>query len=235
MPNPFGDVGRITDPSRFFDREELLRQIFEELGKGVNLSLVGEAQIGKSSLLSMICLWGPERLKRQPEEFAYLSLEWVENEDDFYAALCDALKLENCRGYQLTRALRGKHYILCLDEIEKMAWDGFTRNLRSQLRGLADGADAPLTLVIASRSPLARLFPDSPELDSPLAGICHLLDVGPFPPDLARVFLVHRLRGTGVTFSESEITELLADSSGRPTRLQRLAADLYHHHAARNT
>jgi hypothetical protein len=213
----------------------LLRQIFEELGKGVNLSLVGEAQIGKSSLLSMICLWGPERLKRQAEEFTYLSLEWVENEDDFYAALCDALKLENCRGYPLTRALRGKHYILYLDEVEKMAWDGFTRNVRSHLRGLADGSDAPLTLAIASRSPLAHLFPDSPELDSPLAGICHQLDVGPFAPDIARAFLAHRLRSTGVTFAESEIAALLGASGGHPAKVQRAAAELFRQHLARNT
>ncbi len=42
-----------------------------------------------------------------------------------------------------------------------MAWErfGFTRRVRSHLRGLADGDDAPLALVIASRTPLAQLFP----------------------------------------------------------------------------
>jgi hypothetical protein len=226
-PNPFGDTGRITDPDRFFGREELLRQIFEELGKGVNLSLVGESQVGKSSLLSMVCALGPERIDPPPETFAYLSLEWVDDEDDFYEALCDALGIETCRGYQLTRALRDKRYVLCLDEMEKMTWDGFTVRVRSQLRGLADGPAAPLKLVIASRSPLAYLFPDSTELTSPLAGICRPLDVGPFPPNIARAFLAHHLRGTGVTFTGSEITALLAESGGHPAKLQRAAADLY--------
>jgi len=226
-PNPFGDRGRITDPDRFFDREELLRQIFEELGKGVNLSLVGESQIGKSSLLSMVCALGPERMGRPPETFAYLSLEWVDDESDFYEALCDALGIETCRGYQLTRALRDKRYVLCLDEIEKMTWDGFTMHVRSQLRGLADGPAAPLKLVIASRSPLAYLFPDSTELTSPLAGICHPLDVGPFPPDVAREFLDDRLRSTSVSFTESEIATLLEESGSHPAKLQHAAADLY--------
>ena len=81
----------------------------------------------------------------------YLSLEWVDDENEFYEALCDALSIEICRGFKLTRALRGKRIVLCLDEIEKMAWDGFTTKVRSQLRGLADGPDAPLKLVIASR------------------------------------------------------------------------------------
>jgi len=230
--NPFGDVGRIADPAHFFDREELLRQIFEELGKGGNLSLVGESQVGKSSLLAMVCTTGPERMSKPPESFAYLNLEVVENEDDFYAALCEALHVEECRGYQLTRALRGKRYVLCLDEIEKMAWKGFTARVRSQLRGLADGADMPLKLVIASRTPLARLFPDSPEMDSPLAGICHQLDVGPFTPEAARAFLAHRLCGTGVTFGESEIAALLRETGGHPAKLQRAAADLYRRHTS---
>ena len=226
-PNPFGDVGRITDPARFFGREALLRRIFEELSKGVNVSLVGETQVGKSSILSMVCHWGPERVHSTSQAFAYLSLEWVDDEDDFYAALCDALGVATCRGFQLTRALRGRRVVLCLDEMEKMGWDGFTRRVRSHLRGLADGPAAPLKLVVASRSPLARLFPDAPELDSPLAGICRPLDVGPFPPAEARAFLTERLRGTGVRFAAAQVYDLLADSGGHPARLQRAAADLY--------
>jgi hypothetical protein len=226
-PNPFGDTGRITDPDRFFGRQELLRQIFEELHKGVNLSLVGESQIGKSSLLSMVCALGPGKMGLPLEAFAYLSLEWVDNEDDFYEALCDVLGIETSRGFKLTRALRDKRIVLCLDEIEKMAWEGFTVRLRSQLRGLADGPAAPLKLVIASRSPLVHLFPDSPELDSPLAGICRPLDVGPFPSEVARAFLADRLRNTGVTFSEEEIAAAIHESGGHPARLQQILRGLY--------
>ena len=226
--NPFGVTGRITTPGRFFDREELLRQTFEELGKGVNVSLVGASQVGKSSLLSMVCTLWPERMELPEKAFGYLSMQWVDSEDGFYAALCDTLGLaETCRGYKLTRSLRDQRHVLCLDEIEKMTWDGFTARVRSQLRGLADGPAAPLKLVIASRSPLARLFPDSPELDSPLAGICRQLDVGPFSSRVVRAFIADRLRGAGVTFTESEIAALLEETGGHPARLQRAAADLY--------
>jgi hypothetical protein len=231
-PNPFGDTGRIHDPDRFFDREDLLRQIFEELSKGVNLSLVGDSQVGKSSLLSMVCALGPERLSLPAEAFAYLSLEWVDDEDDFYEALCDALGIEACRGFKLTRALRDKRVVLCLDEIEKMAWEGFSVRLRSQLRGLADGPAAPLKLVIASRSPLAHLFPDSPELDSPLAGICRQLDVTPFSPEVGRAFLADRLRDTGLTFSQEEITVAIHESDGHPARLQQILRGLYEQRAS---
>ncbi|MGB0385947.1 MAG: caspase family protein [Ardenticatenaceae bacterium] len=231
--NPFGDRGRITDPKRFFDRKELMRQIFEELGKGMSVSLVGEREIGKSSILSMICEWGAQELKLPREAFAYLSMQWVHDEEEFYEALCDALHIKSSRGYKLTRALRssGKRYVLCLDEIEKMSWDGFSKRIRSHLRGLADGHDAPLTLVIASRLPLADLFSDSHHKynDSPLANLCHQLDVGPFSPQIARNFLLHRLRGTNVTFSDPDINLLLTHSGGHPAKLQALAAKLFRH------
>jgi hypothetical protein len=226
-PNPFGDVGRIVDPDRFFDREELMRQIFEELNKGANLSLVGDTQIGKSSILSMVQAHGPEQMNLPAEAFCYLSMQWVDSEEGFYEALCDTLDIQACRGYKLHRALQNENYVLCLDEIEKMSWDGFTERLRSQLRGLADGPAAPIRLVIASRSPLSVLFPDSPELDSPLAGICRTIDIRPFSPKISQSFIKSRLEGTRVDFTKSEIDTLLSESDGHPAKLQRAAANLY--------
>ncbi len=227
IPNPFGDTGRLENPRRFFDREELLRQIFEELDKGSNLSLVGESQIGKSSLLGMICALGPEEMQHPPDAFAYMTMEWVDDEDDFYETLCEELHIESCRGGKLRRALKGKRYLLCLDEIEKMTWDGFTERVRSHLRGLADGKSAPLRLVIASRSALDNLFPDSPEMTSPLAGICHKLDVKPFSPDVVRDFLKQRLNGTGISFTEQQMHDVITKTAGHPAKLQSEAAALY--------
>lgn len=228
-PNPFSDTGRITDPNRFFGREELLRQLFEELAKGSNRVLVGADKVGKSSILAMVCLLGPERLGLPQEAFIYLDMRNVDDEQDFFDALCEALGIiPPCRGSQLKRALRGKRYILCIDEIDIMTSEAdFSGKERTQLCGLADGADEPLTLVIASQKPLIDLFPDSSYRTSPLAGICQQIDVKPFSGDEARRFLEHRLAGTGVSFSEGDIQELLKRSGGNPGRLQREAADLY--------
>jgi hypothetical protein len=68
-PNPFGRRGRIDNAAEFFGREELLRRIFEELGKRSNLSLIGEREIGKSSLLYMIEHLAHERLHPPPDGF----------------------------------------------------------------------------------------------------------------------------------------------------------------------
>jgi len=226
--NPFGKQGRITDPKEFFDRTDLLHKLFELLEKGSNCSLVGESEIGKSSILSMVCKWGSERLQLSPDAFIYLNMQIIHNEEQFFQALCDELKIETRRGYELARALQGKRYILCIDEIEKMtSQEHFTGNERSELRGLAEGSDSPFTLVIASRSPLNELFPDSDGMTSPLYNICRRLDVKPFSHDEARDFLKHRLRGTGVSFTDSQIDQLLKNSECHPARLQNAAAELY--------
>ncbi len=226
--NPFGDRGRIVQADRFFDREDHLRRIFEELEKGSNLSIVGESQVGKSSLLSMIIALGPERLGLRSEDIQYISLQTIDNEEEFYVALADAFKLpEPLRGFRLTRALAGRRLVVCLDEIEKMAWKGFTVGVRSHLRGLADGPGTPLKLVIASRSPLTSLFPDSPELDSPLAGICRTIELTPFEREEASTFVRQRLAGSGVAFTDTELAEMVKASQGHPARLQELAAKLF--------
>lgn len=180
--HPFDFIrGPVSKPEDFFGRTELLRQLFEELAKGSNISLVGPARVGKSSILNMICHWGPERLGLPPERFINLDMRTIRDEKDFFEALCDELKIETCRGYKLARALRGQRYILCLDEIDQLTREErFTGDERTELCGLADGADKPFSLVIASQKPLQDLFPDSPVRTSPLAGICLTLDVQPF-------------------------------------------------------
>lgn len=227
--HPFSDRGCITDPARFFDREDVLRRVFDGLRKGYSQSLVGASQIGKSSILSMICIQGPYHLQLSPSSFVLLDMQCIYDEQDFFAALCDELGIDPpCRGYELKRKLRNQRYIVCLDEVEKMTQpEKFSGDERSELRGLASHPTAPLTLVIASRSPLSQLFPDSPEKTSPLAGICYPVDVGVFPPAIAKAFIQHRLQGSNVTFTEEQIDDLLDRSQGHPARLQEYAAELY--------
>ncbi|MGD1908604.1 MAG: AAA family ATPase [Leptolyngbyaceae cyanobacterium] len=228
--NPFGDRGRIQDPKRFWGRKEILRRIFEELHKGSSLSLVGASQVGKSSLLEMVRHWGPQALKLKPEQFIHVDMQIVRNEAEFFEALCDALGLpETLRGFRLGRALRDKRYIVCLDEIEKMVSQRhFTGDEREELRGLADGANAPLSLVIASRSPLNELFDDDPTRTSPLHGLCGPpLRVKPFSQPETFQFLTQRLKGNAIQFVSEQMQALYNQSQGHPGLLQALAADLY--------
>ncbi|MEI6777580.1 MAG: CHAT domain-containing protein [Chloroflexales bacterium] len=229
--NPFGQVGRISDTDSLFGRDDLLRRIFEELSKGVSISLVGERQVGKSSLLEQIRRLGPARLHLPAETFIYLNMQLVDDERDFFEALCYEMSMDpSLRGSRLARALRGKQFVVCLDEVEKMTnATAFSGAEREQLRGLAEGG-APLRLVIASNSSLERLFPDSEGKTSPLANICQKIDVLPFTPTTIRSFLFSRLEGSGVSFSEEQIAALIRQSGGNPARLQRTARELFEQH-----
>ena len=227
-PNPFDDLGRITAPERFFDREETLETIFEELRCGRNVSLVGEVQIGKSSVLSQVCVQGPKQLELPPKDFVYLDMQELSDDEEFFAALSEELGFPRLKGYRLNRALGKRKIVLCLDELEKMNYPGFTREVRAQVRGLADGNKAPLTLVLASRMPLIDLFPDCPGETSPLASICSTLLLGPFLPRIARRFIRHRLATVGRQFSETDEDRLISDSGCHPGRLQLLSYERYH-------
>jgi hypothetical protein len=114
-------------------------------------------------------------------DFIYLDMSVLRHDDDFYDALADELHLEPARGYRLARQLKKKarRTVLCLDEIEKMNYASFNHATRDELRGLADGIDAQLTLVVASRTPLDELFSDVAGQVSPLYNICRLETMSP--------------------------------------------------------
>jgi hypothetical protein len=228
--SPFSRKATGNNSRDFFDREELLQQIFQILAQGGNISLVGESAIGKTSILRQICNQGKERLSSMgvlARDFVYFNLQLVTNEEEFYEALCDVLEIPFSPGYQLVRALRNKHYVLCLDEIEKLDDSAFTSNIRSLLRGLADGVDEPLKLIIAGRSPLNILFPDRTTATSPLYNILTQINVEPFSLETTTAFLNHYLVGTGVEFSQEQINQLFIETRGRPGRLLEAGDKLY--------
>lgn len=229
--NPFNDIGCIQNPDRFFDREQILNELLNGLSQGYNYSLIGDNKIGKSSILWRICHHiGSQELKMEPDNFIYLDMQCIQDTNDFFTALCSELNFDQTyRGFELKRRLRDQRYILCLDEIEKMTnKNNFSGDEQTELRGLSDGTNAPFSLVIASRTPLYQLFPDSPERTSPLYNICSPIRLKGFSNDIAIKFINHRLQGTGVTFTEDKINELINKSQGNPFSLQNHAANLYH-------
>lgn len=227
--NPFGDQGPVTNAALFFKRENLLREIFEELNKGTNLLLLGDTQMGKSSLLRHVKDHGAETLPLPKERFIYLNMQQLHGEPDFFKALCSEMGIdETLRGYSLTRTLRGQQWIVCLDEIERLANEKlFSRDVRSELRGLANGPDEPLTLLIASRSPLDKVFSDSTGLDSPFANIFQTKEIEPFSPQEVSDFIHSRLQPTKIRFTDEEIQAILETTQGHPAQVQQQAKKLF--------
>jgi hypothetical protein len=231
IANPFGQRGRLERPDIYLPRQPFTDNLWQELQKGTSLSLVGASQTGKSSMLWQLIHEGPSRLHRPAEDFVYLDMQTLHNDDDFFACLCEALGLPTVvQGYGLARALRGRHILLALDEIEQMTWQGFTYTVRSQLRGLADGASTPLTLVIASRSPLGELFPDTPTESSPLAGLCLTYRLPLFTEAEAQALVGRYLAGTGWGLPEALVAGAWAECGGHPGELQKLLHALFAQH-----
>jgi len=227
--NPFQPLnGRIEQSEQFFNRERELRDIFDFLNAGSGVELLGDRQIGKSSVLQQIKHRADSalRLERKP---IYLNLQEVHTETEFYESLCEKLEMATCKGYSFFRAMRDRRVLLLLDEAEKMSWDGFTREIREQLRSLAEGENAPLRLVVAARTSLDRLFPDSHEsgMTSPFQGICLRVDLKAWDQPTVQRFINSKLEGTGVCFSNAEMEKLWLESQGHPQKLMKACFDLY--------
>ncbi len=234
--NPFiPQHGKIDDARFFFGREREIRRVFETLNSGSSIAIIGERAIGKSSLLQAIYREAPNQL-RYPRQPIYLDLRNVCDEDDFYRALCGEAGIETAKGYQLQRALESHRFLLLLDQVEKMTSDEFTNQVRGQLRGLAEGTNCPLRLVVSARNPLDILFPDSEDknMTSPFKGICIEEPLKQWDDRISRKFIVSRLQADWLTpipqpvnFTEAEIAELIAESGGYPQKLMTLCYQTY--------
>ncbi len=227
--NPFvPQQGRVDDVQQFFNRDREIRRVFEVLNSGSSVALIGEEGIGKSSLLWKICQQAESYL-HSPRQSVFLDLNLVHDENDFYSALCHEVGIPEDNDYRLTRNLRDRRILLAIDNVGKMTWEGFTRGVRDRLRGLAEGSNAPLKLILAASEPLERLFNDSQDegKTSPLAGICQEENLKPWDEATVRAFIDARLAMTSVRFTEEEIIQLVQESGGHPRRLMQLCYRTY--------
>ncbi|OUL18924.1 hypothetical protein BV378_34750 [Nostoc sp. RF31YmG] len=214
---PLNDI--ITEQYLLFGREREITRVFETLNSGSSVALIGDRKIGKSSLLKAIYQQAQHRLLK-PRKAIYLNLSLIFNDDDFYDELCNKVGIAVSKGRQLIRELQKQQLLLLLDEVQQMTWDGFTRELRQQLRGLADGqANPPLRLVIAASEHLDVLFPDSRDNPSPFQGVCIEELIQPWDENMVRGFIRSRLANSQVNFTEEEIIQLTQESGGHPQRL----------------
>jgi hypothetical protein len=222
--NPFfPQQGRVDDSQLFFNRDREIRRVFEVLNSGSSVALIGEEGIGKSSVLWKICQQA-ESCLHSPRQSVFLDLNWVNDENDFYSALCHEVGIPESKDYSLTRNLRDRRVLLAIDNVGKMTWVGFTRGVRDRLRGLAEGSNAPLKLILAASEPLHSLFNDTKDegKTSPLAGICQEENLKSWDETTARAFIEARLVMTSVRFTEEEVVQLVQESGGHPRRLMQL-------------
>lgn len=229
--NPFIPLtGRVETPQLFFGRKKEIQRVFETLNSGSSVAMIGDREIGKSSLLWAICQQAESQMT-SPRKPIYINLQYILDDNDFYEALCYEVGIDVCKGYSLNRALRQQRprLLLVLDEVEKMTWDGFTNQLRAQLRGLAEGGDAPLRLVVAASISLDKLFPDSQAMGmtSPFTNICIEERINAWNEARVREFISHRLASTQIRFEEDDIAQIVRESGGHPKRVMNICNTMY--------
>jgi len=222
VPNPFGDTGRITDPDRFFDRQQLMREVQQLLVNGCSVSLVGPSEIGKSSFLYYLYLTRNEWLPGIPVE--YFDLQRVLDETDFCETILIRLGQRGRSLRDLKRALESQHVVLLFDEVERLAEPDFHPCLHDLLRSLAQ--EPTLAMVVATQHPLVEVFPPRGKT-SPFHNVFRAKQMGTFTPTEARAFLQHRLKGTGVIFTSEETDDLVVRTGGHPAQLQIAAYQLF--------
>ncbi len=227
IDNPFYPAGRINDPALFFGREQLVRELRQELSKRTNVSLVGESQTGKSSLLYYLYATRGEWLPGEAIE--YLDLQQVLDEADFCEMILKQLGAQGNTLRDLRYALYTRRVILLLDEVERLAEPDFSPRLHDLLRSLAQ--DPNFKMCVASQRPLEKVFPPRGTV-SDLPNIFTRKVIGPFTESEARRFLAARLQGAGVAFTERDVARLIAESQCHPARLQQAAKALFDEYAA---
>ncbi len=222
VDNPFTDVGRINDPARFFPRPRTLREIQQTLAAGNSVSLVGESQIGKSSLLYYLyktqTVWHPEF------KVAYLDMQKVFGEDVFVEDVLEMMGRTGSDLRTLRRVLRNESLLLLMDEVEKLALKDFSNHLLDLLRAMIQ--DGNLKLVVASRRPLTEVFPDD-GLTSDWYNVFTVQPLGPLSEKQVNAFLDARLGLHASLFTPEERQNLYQETNGHPARVQRAAQALF--------
>jgi energy-coupling factor transporter ATP-binding protein EcfA2 len=224
-PNPFEQPG-------LWGCDELLRRMFEQLGKGGSQALIGPTGCGKSEILQLIKQIGSERLGRSPDQFLYIDMHWICDATGFFDELGDQLNFGTDKPNDLRRRLAkaNKSYVLCLDSIHVLRNETFFPDTtRNWLRGMAEMPGFPLQLVVSSQRQLRALFPDTSCISSPLAdffnGQTEYLSY--WNEDQLQTVLAERLMSTEVNFETAQIKQLFEDTQGNPKAVREMAARLY--------
>ena len=225
-PNPFHTHGRINDPAAFFGRERLVREVREALRKRSSVALIGERQIGKSSL--QYYLWATRADWLSDADLHYVDLQGVLDTEDFCETILKKLGATGNTPRELKRAIEARvaaqrDVILLLDEIERFRSGDIDPRIPDLFRALAQ--ERHFALCVAGHQALEVIFPSKLE-GVPMSDVANIFGVKwmtPFEEAEARAFLQTRLAGSGVRFSEDEIARLWRESAGHPAKLQQLA------------
>lgn len=211
-PNPFSHISAIRDPACFVGREAELRRL-RQLLEGGSAVVLGEPKIGKSSLLLALARsWDGEVLG--PIDF-----HAIDDAEDFYASLAEALGLESSKWTSIRSALKSRRALLLLDELDYAPERGFHHDDLVRFRPISS-ENPGFRLVAAARRQLKDVFPDSGKGSAAFSYVVPLT-LGPMPIHEARSVLEHPWASSASALPPERLDQILALAAGHPFKLQR--------------
>jgi hypothetical protein len=222
--NPFGEIRPIRDEARFIGRRAEMERLFRLLERG-SVVVEGEPKIGKTSFLHRAAARWEARGGRV---LGFVDVQELDGVEELIAELCDLLGCGQVDRRTLRRRLKTARGLLLIDEMDAGPRHDLTVREFEMVRA-ALSANPDLRLLVATRIPLRRVFPDDGN-GSPFYNYLQPLELGPFTEAEARALLAHPWAAEAPRFDEATVATLLRLARGHPFRLQRAA---YHRYEAR--
>lgn len=211
-PNPFWHVSAIRDQACFVGREAELRRL-RQLLEGGSVVVLGEPKIGKSSLLLALARsW-------QGEVLGPIDFHAIDDAEDFYASLAEALGLESSKWRSIRAALKSRHVLLLLEELDYAPKRGFSHDDLVRFRPISS-ENPGFRMVAAARRQLKDVFPDS-GVGSAAFSYLVPLTLGSMPAHEARKVLEHPWASSVSTLLPEHLDRILSLAAGHPYKLQR--------------
>ena len=220
--NPFGAMLPILEPPRFIGRADELTKLRKLLHCGW-VALMGAPKVGKTSLLHQLTHTSPG----YGEILGPIDLKGIEDIEDLYEHLANALGLARAGWRPIREALRTRKLLLILDEIDCGPDRGLDNEHLGRLRSVVSH-NPSFRVVTASRRPVKEVFPDI-GTGSPEYNYLQPLWLGELTEQEARLLLAHPWAPRARRFDEDTVMELLELARRHPFLLQRAA---YHRYEA---
>lgn len=214
--NPFIKTTPIQDPARFIGRETIMRRLNAKL-QGGSVALSGAPRIGKSSLMLQLVRYWDDKAKI----IGPLDCMGLENRDDFYNQIAEALDLDNSNWPAIRRELSHNHILLLVDELDVGPAKGLTYTDIGNFRAVCQGG-SNFRMLTVSQTPPDKVFP-YPGIGSRAFDFLIPETLGPLTRDEAVRLLSHPWAPEAPLFDVGAIEQLLKLAGDHPYLLQRAA------------
>jgi len=237
--NPFYVGTKAEDSQQFFGRVAEVGRIVESLATLTTVSVIGETQIGSSSLLSYIAQRGWEKhpiAETETDHWTQILTDYDLHSFDmalfpdtkhFFTAMLNTLGATGHTAHDLISALKARQrkVVFFLDEFDATVNNpNFTADFFDGLRSVANTSTT--ALVVATKTSIPQLVSDGKIKTNSISPFDNLIGVtiqlGPLPDNEAYDLLKGLAALGGYTLTTEELEFIVEKGKGYPRRLRQL-------------